>query len=79
MSLNFGVFMKEYKVVIYQEGALASMFLGAANADPVKFSNFLNRNAKEGWRVVTMEKDMRRLFLLWRREAYLLVMERDIG
>ena len=55
------------------------MFLGAANANPVKFSDFLNRNAKEGWRVVTMEKDMRRLFLLWRREAYLLVMERDIG
>lgn len=70
--------MKEYKVVIYQEGALASMFLGAANADPVKFSNFLNRNTKEGWRVVTMQKDMRRLFLFWAREAYVIIMERGV-
>ncbi|KES12621.1 hypothetical protein SASC598O11_001810, partial [Snodgrassella alvi SCGC AB-598-O11] len=42
------------------------------------FSDFLNRNAKEGWRVVTMQKDMRRLFLFWAREAYVVIMERDV-
>ncbi len=65
-----------YKVVIYQEGMLASMFLGAAKVDPVKFSEFLNANAREGWRVVTMEKDLRRMLLFWKREAYLVIMER---
>ena len=69
--------MKEYKVILYQEGALSSLLLGAANADPLKFSNFLNRYAAQGWRVVTMEKDIRRLYLFWRREAYLVVMERE--
>ncbi|MBI0006601.1 MULTISPECIES: DUF4177 domain-containing protein [Gilliamella] len=69
--------MKEYKVVIYQEGALSSMLLGAANSNPEKFGAFLNDNAQQGWRVITMQKDMRRLFLFWRREAYLVVMERD--
>ena len=32
--------MKEYKVVIYQEGALSSMLLGAANANAEKFGAF---------------------------------------
>lgn len=69
--------MKEYKVVIYQEGLLGSLILGAAKVDPVRFSDFLNQNARQGWRVVTMEKDIRRMLLLWRREAYVVVMERD--
>lgn len=69
--------MKEYKVVIYQEGMLGSLLLGASKVDPVRFTTFLNKNAKEGWRVVTMEKDIRRMLLLWRREAYVVVMERE--
>jgi hypothetical protein len=69
--------MKEYKVVIYQEGLLGSLLLGASKVDPLRFSDFLNGNAKQGWRVVTMEKDIRRMLLFWRREAYLVIMERD--
>lgn len=69
--------MKQYKVVIYQEGLLGSLLLGASKVDPVKFSEFLNVNARQGWQVVTMEKDIRRMLLLWRREAYLVVMERE--
>ncbi|MGL4318381.1 MAG: DUF4177 domain-containing protein [Pseudomonas sp.] len=70
--------MKQYKVVIYREGMLGSLLLGGSKVDPVKFSEFLNKNAAEGWRVVTMEKDIRRMLLLWKREAYLVVMEKDI-
>jgi hypothetical protein len=69
--------LKQYKVVIYQEGMLGSLLLGASKVDPVRFSEFLNANARQGWRVVTMEKDIRRMLLLWSREAYLVVMERD--
>ena len=69
---------KEYKVVIFQEGMLGSLFLGASKANPVKFTAFLNTHAKEGWRVVTMEKDVRRMLLFWSREAYLLVLEKDV-
>ncbi|NPA28466.1 MAG: DUF4177 domain-containing protein [Epsilonproteobacteria bacterium] len=67
----------EYNVVIYQESALGSLVLGSSKVDPVRFSEFLNEHAKEGWRVVTMEKDIRRLFLFWDREAYLVVLERE--
>lgn len=69
--------MKQYKVIIYQEGMLGSLLLGASKVDPVRFTDFLNKNAAQGWRVVTMEKDIRRMLLLWRREGYVVVMERD--
>jgi hypothetical protein len=69
--------MKQYKVVIYQEGMLGSLLLGASKVDPVRFTDFLNKNAAQGWRVVTMEKDIRRMLLLWRREGYVVVMERE--
>ncbi|WP_417074635.1 hypothetical protein [Klebsiella aerogenes] len=38
--------MKQYKAVIYQEGMLGSLLFGASKVDPVKFSDFLNKNAK---------------------------------
>ena len=66
----------EYKAVIYQEGMLGSLLLGGSKVNPVKFTAFLNKQADEGWRVRTMEKDNRRMLLLWKREAYVVIMER---
>lgn len=68
--------MVEYKVIVYQEGMLGSLLLGGSKVNPLRFSEFLNQNAEEGWRVVTMEKDIRRMLLLWKREAYVVVMDR---
>ncbi len=66
----------EYKVVIYRESMLGSLFLGGSKVDPVKFSEFLNKNGEEGWRVVTMERESRRMLLFFDREAFLVAMER---
>jgi len=68
----------EYKVVIYREGLLGSLLLGASKINPVKFSEFLDLNAREGLRVTTMEKDIRRLLLGWRREGDVVVMARGL-
>ena len=70
--------MVEYKVIIYREGALASLFLGAAKINPVKFTDFLNQNAADGWRVVTMDKDIQRMLLFFRREAYVVILVKDL-
>jgi hypothetical protein len=70
--------MKQYKVIVYQEGMLGSLLLGSSKVDPVRFTEFLNANAQQGWRVVTMEKDIRRMLLLWKREAYVVVLEKDV-
>lgn len=69
--------MKEYKVIVYREGVLGSLLLGAAKVNPKKFSDFLNSNAADGWRVITMEKDISRLVLFFKREAYVVIMERE--
>ena len=67
----------EYKVVIYREGMLGSLLLGGSKVDPVKFSDFLNTNASEGWRVITLAKDLRSLLLFFKREAYSVIMGRE--
>jgi len=69
--------MKEYKVVIYREPLLGSIFLGGSKVDPVRYTQFLNTHAKEGWRVITMERESRRELLLFKREAFLTILERD--
>jgi len=71
--------MIEYKAVIYQEGMLGSLLLGQSKINPVKFSEFLNINAQQGWEVVTMEKDIRRMLLLWKREGYVVILKKEKG
>ena len=71
--------MTEYKAVIYQEGMFGSLILGQSKVNPVRFSEFLNDNARDGWEVVTMEKDIRRMLLLWKREGYVVIMKREKG
>ncbi len=69
--------MFEYKAVIYQEGMLGSLLLGESKINPLRFSEFLNANAGDGWEVVTMEKDVRRMLLFFKREGYVVILKRD--
>jgi hypothetical protein len=66
----------EYKVVVYREGFLGSLLFGASKVDPENFTDFLNELARHGWRVVSMERDIRRMLLFWSREAYVVILER---
>lgn len=67
----------EYKVVIYRENILGSLFLGGSKVDPIRFTEFLNRSGAEGWEVKTMEREARRMLLFFEREAFLVVMQRE--
>ncbi|HIQ27637.1 MAG TPA: DUF4177 domain-containing protein [Sulfurovum sp.] len=69
--------MLEYKAVIYQEGMLGSLVLGQSKINPLRFSEFLNANAQDGWEVVTMEKDIRRMLLFFKREGYVVILKKD--
>lgn len=68
----------EYKVAIYQEPLLGSIFLGDSKVDPVRYTAFLNDNAQDGWEVVTMERERRRALIFFNREAFLTVMKREV-
>ncbi len=67
----------EYKVIIYRESMLGSLFLGGSKVDPKRFSEFLSENGAEGWEVKTMEREARRMLLFFEREAFLVVMQRE--
>lgn len=69
--------MKEYKIVIYQESAFGSLLLWQSKIDPLKLTDFLNEHAKEGYRVVTMERENRRMLLFFSREAMVITLERE--
>lgn len=68
----------EYKVVVYRESMLGSLFLGGSKVDPVKFTEFLNANGEEGWEVITMEREIRRMLLFFSREAFLCIMKKAV-
>ena len=68
----------EYKVVVYRENLLGSLFLGDSKVDPVRFSEFLTENGHQGWEVATMEREQRRMLLFFSREAFLVVMKREV-
>lgn len=68
----------EYKVAIYREPLLGSIFLGQSRVDPERYSDFLNRNAAQGWKVITIERELRRELLFFKREAFLTILEREV-
>lgn len=70
--------MKEYKIGIYQEPLAGSILLpGGAKVNPQRFAEFLNINAAEGWRVVTIERESRRALAFFKIEAMVVVFERE--
>jgi hypothetical protein len=71
--------MFEYQVLVYQESTISAFLAGGGKVDPVRFSTFLNTHARHGWRVVTVERENRRTFVFFQREAFVVVMERIVG
>ena len=65
----------EYKVAIYREPLLGSIFLKNSKVNPVRYTEFLNKNAAEGWRVRTMERETRRELIFFKREAFVTILE----
>lgn len=68
----------EYKVGIYRESMLGSLFLGGSKVDPERFTEFLNENGQDGWEVITMEREIRRMLLFFSREAFVCIMKRKV-
>ncbi|MFT6331769.1 MAG: hypothetical protein ACJAW3_000087 [Lentimonas sp.] len=76
--------MVEHKVIIYQEsllGNILSFFTGGlvagAKTNPIEFTKLLNSHAKEGWEVVAMDRESRRALLIFKREAFVIILKRN--
>lgn len=70
--------MKNYRVAIFQEKGFLTYFFGG-KIDPIRFAEFLNTHASEGYRVVTIEREIRRAMLVFKKEAMVCVLEKDIA
>jgi len=69
--------MKEYKVYLYAENIFSSIIFSSGKVNVARLTEALNKQAKEGWIVKTMERENRRTALFFTREAFLFVLERD--
>ena len=69
--------MKEYKIFLYSENVLASVFLNGGKVNPIRLTEALNRQAEDGWEVKALQRENRRTFLFFSREAFVFVLERD--
>ncbi len=70
--------MKNYRVAIFQEKWFFTIATGLWKIDPVRFAEFLNIQAADGYRVITIEREIRRTMLFFKREAMVCVLEKDI-
>ena len=62
----------------FEARVLGSLFLGQSKVDPGRLTQFLNTHASQGWEVRTMEREIRRLFLFFEREALVFILDRDV-
>jgi len=71
--------MKEYRVFLYTEGIISSIFLNGGKINPIRLTEVLNEFARDGWEVKTMERENRRTLLFFAREAFVFVLEREVN
>ena len=69
--------MKEYKIFLYSENIWASIIFNGGKVDPIRLTEALNHQAEEGWEVKALQRENRRTFLFFSREAFVFVLERD--
>ena len=67
----------EYKVFLYSESIFSSIFLNGGKVDPERLEDQLNKLGADGWEVVAMQRENRRTFLFWSREAFIFILKRD--
>jgi hypothetical protein len=69
--------VKEYKVVKYKENIIKAVLFGQAKVSPRGFTKFLNRHSREGWSAISIDKSVDSVFLLFSRENYVIVLEKE--
>jgi Domain of unknown function (DUF4177) len=70
---------KEYKVVVFQEGVIGTLLLGASLLPTEKIEQSLNEYGRKGWNMDFMVVEQRRLFFFWAREAAIVTLSRAIA
>lgn len=71
--------MNEALVVNYNESALSTLFLGSAKVNTERLTKFLNTYLKQGFSIKAVQREQRRMLLFFRREAFIIFLEKKIN
>tara|TARA_Y100000588_G_C13607016_1_gene649560 strand:+ start:340 stop:549 length:210 start_codon:yes stop_codon:yes gene_type:complete len=61
--------MNEVLVVHYNESALSTLLLGPAKINTERLTEFLNGYTSQGYSIKAVEREFRRMLLLFKREV----------
>ncbi|MBJ13168.1 MAG: DUF4177 domain-containing protein [Candidatus Marinimicrobia bacterium] len=71
--------MNEALVVNYNESALSTLFLGSAKVNTERLTEFLNNFLRQGFSIKAVQREQRRMLLFFKREAFIIFLEKKIN
>ena len=71
--------MNKALVVHYNESALSTLFLGSAKVDTKRLTSFLNTYLNDGFSIKAVQREQRRMFLFFKREAFFIFLEKNLS
>ena len=60
----------------FNESSLSTLFLGSAKVNTERLTEFLNEYTAQGYSVKAVEREYRRMLLFFKREAFIIFLER---
>jgi hypothetical protein len=69
--------MNKALVVHYNESALSTLFLGSAKVDTKRLTSFLNTYLNDGFSIKAVQREQRRMFLFFKRDAFIIFLEKN--
>ena len=71
--------MNKALVVHYNESALSTLFLGSAKVDTKRLTSFLNTYLNDGFSIKAVQREQRRMFLFFKRDAFIIFLEKNLS
>ena len=71
--------MIEALVINYNESALSTLFWGSYKVDIERLTSYLNTYLKEGFSIKAVQREERRMFLFFKRDAFIIFLEKKFN
>ena len=71
--------MNEALVINYNESALSTLFLGSSKVNTERLTSYLNTYLKEGFSIKAVQREERRMFLFFKRDAFIIFLEKKFN
>ena len=72
-------FKNEALVLKYNESALSTLLFGSGKVNTDKLTEYLNTFLSDGYSIKAVEREHRRMFLLFARESFIIFLEKKVS